>query len=103
MNDALSYIDAQAGIGSIWIIGGSSVYAEAVQNPRCKRIFLTSVEKEDQLETIECDTFFPTVDESVYPRNCQEMERIAAKHQIPLGLSHENGYQFEFQLYERGS
>ncbi|KAL9097533.1 MAG: hypothetical protein Q9165_000429 [Trypethelium subeluteriae] len=42
------------GVGRCFVIGGSSVYEEAMPRPEMKRVLLTRVYKD-----FECDTFFP--------------------------------------------
>ena len=43
-------------IETCWAIGGSSVYEEAMRNPRLDRIYITNI-----MEDYECDKFFPTL------------------------------------------
>ena len=88
-------------IGSVWIIGGSTIYSEAIKNDRCKRIFLTNVKKQDPSNPLDCDTFFSKIDESIYQRNEADMQAISQIYQIPTGIQSENGFDFEFQLFER--
>lgn len=47
---------SQYGSGDIFVVGGSKVYAEAIQHPACERLMLTEV-----LGTHQCDTFFPEI------------------------------------------
>ncbi len=44
----------QATQGEIFVIGGGSVYAQAVRHHACTKLYLTEVEGE-----FECDTYFP--------------------------------------------
>ena len=53
LNNALLAL-AAAKVGEVFIIGGGSVYAEAVQHPQCTAIYLTEIDT-----SFECDTFFP--------------------------------------------
>ncbi|MFZ5390924.1 MAG: dihydrofolate reductase [Patescibacteria group bacterium] len=48
-------------IGEIFIIGGASVYAMAIKQPSCTKLYLTRIDKE-----FDCDVFFPKVDENVF-------------------------------------
>ncbi|XP_058984551.1 dihydrofolate reductase-like [Musca domestica] len=43
-------------IETVWIVGGSGVYAEAMASTRCHRLYLTKIHA-----TFECDTFFPSI------------------------------------------
>lgn len=55
LNDALSALENEQ-INQIFLIGGSSLYAEGLQHPQCKNIFVTEIKG-----TFECDTFFPAL------------------------------------------
>jgi dihydrofolate reductase len=45
---------AKATKGGVFVIGGGSVYAQAVQHQACVKLYLTEVEG-----VFECDTYFP--------------------------------------------
>ncbi|MBU1039386.1 dihydrofolate reductase [Patescibacteria group bacterium] len=60
-DEALEQLVARDDIGEIFVIGGASVYAMAIKQPACTRIYLTRIDKE-----FDCDVFFPSVDESVF-------------------------------------
>nr|AAQ02617.1 dihydrofolate reductase [Hartmannella cantabrigiensis] len=49
-------------IENVFVIGGSSVYAEAMKHPQCKTIYYTNILTPD----FTCDTFFPKIEESVF-------------------------------------
>jgi dihydrofolate reductase len=53
-NAVLSYCELQKSIGEIFVIGGAKVYAEAIENPFCRKLYITHVHK-----TFDCDVFFP--------------------------------------------
>jgi dihydrofolate reductase len=40
--------------GDIFVIGGAGVYAEAIENPFCRKLYITHVQ-----QTFDCDAFFP--------------------------------------------
>lgn len=46
-------------IDRIFVLGGGVVYAEAVEHPRCRWIYLTRV-----LAEFDCDAFFPAIDKT---------------------------------------
>ncbi len=48
---------AQQWLEKVWVIGGSQLYSEAIQNPRCEAIYLTDILPAQRLEN--ADTFFP--------------------------------------------
>ncbi|MBI5733740.1 MAG: dihydrofolate reductase [Candidatus Kerfeldbacteria bacterium] len=48
-------------VGEIFIIGGASVYKQAISHPKCDKLYLTQIEAE-----FDCDTFFPIVDKAIF-------------------------------------
>ena len=70
-------------VGKIFVIGGASIYAQAINMNECEEIYLTRV-----LGEFQCDTFFP---------------------EIPLGFEvaseskemEENGVKYKFVVYKR--
>lgn len=55
LNDALNALEKES-INQIFLIGGSSLYAEGLQHPQCENVFVTEINGE-----FECDTFFPAI------------------------------------------
>ena len=53
LDAALAAVD-EADAASCFVIGGGQVYAEALLDPRCRRVYLTEIEGD-----FLCDTFFP--------------------------------------------
>ena len=58
LEDALSKIEGRPDINSTFVIGGGSVYEEAVQSDLCTKVYLTEVVSSD---VEEMDTFFPAL------------------------------------------
>uniref|UniRef100_A0A1B6CLE9 dihydrofolate reductase n=1 Tax=Clastoptera arizonana TaxID=38151 RepID=A0A1B6CLE9_9HEMI len=75
-------------IENIWVIGGASVYEEAMKHADCNRLYITWIKK-----TFNCDTFLPKI-----PLGFQEVECDL----VPLGVQNENDIQFEVKVYEKG-
>lgn len=69
---------ADDGVESIYIIGGGSVYHEAINHPATRAIFLTKIAGE-----FDCDTFFPAI-----PARFSNTEKI--------GEDEENNLRFEY-------
>lgn len=86
--DALEGVSQLRNKGQVWIIGGQSIYEEALRLPQCKRIYLTRIDKE-----FECDTFFPEVDESVY--------KLTSDPAVPEEEQEEEDIKYRFNVYER--
>ena len=66
----------------IWIIGGSSIYEQFLDDPQLKKIFITKIEKD-----YDCDAFFPTIPNSFH---CATTETVT-----------ENNVAIKFLTYER--
>ena len=75
-------------IESCWIIGGSSVYEEAMKHPRLDRIYLTRIMKH-----FECDTYFPKINEEQW----QETKEDSVTEEV----QQENGIHFKYFVYQR--
>jgi len=91
LEEALEYISNRLRdvVESVFVIGGSEVYSEAIQNQSCKSILFTLIHNE-----FECDTFFPPINNSIYSLTKPEQE---------IQLNEENGIYFQFLKYERTS
>mmetsp|Transcript_27210 Transcript_27210/g.63362 ORF Transcript_27210/g.63362 Transcript_27210/m.63362 type:complete len:519 (+) Transcript_27210:110-1666(+) len=83
--DALAKVsDKQDSLGDVFVAGGEAAYREALSLPNCKRIFLTRVGK-----NFEVDTYFPAIDEEQFAVTA--VSRTRSYNEIP----------FDFVLYER--
>ena len=54
--EALSFLEGKANIETCWVIGGYSIYNEAMELKSCNRIYLTQIDQD-----FECDVFFPQI------------------------------------------
>jgi dihydrofolate reductase len=98
--DALQRLEnvSEVDIDRVFVIGGASVYATAMELPQTKHILLTKINKE-----YECDTFFPiNLQESTLWRktNRREIEVFTGEEIVDGGVE-ENGVAFEFCMFER--
>ncbi|KAH8311770.1 hypothetical protein KR044_007988 [Drosophila immigrans] len=75
-------------IEKVWIVGGSGVYAEAMESPRCHRLYLTHIQGD-----FECDTFFPAI-----PNSFRE---VPLDSETPHGVQEENGIKYEYKILEK--
>ncbi len=82
LDEALQ-LSEQYGSGDVFIIGGASIYAQAIQHSACKKLYLTEIKRE-----FTCDTFFPEV-----PASFREVGRSA--------IHDEDGIQYQFVTYQR--
>lgn len=57
LEEALYYTKKHPCIRDVFVIGGESIYKQAIEHPYCKHIYVTNIQ---QKET-ECDTFFPKI------------------------------------------
>ena len=91
LEEALSSVEAAAldnKIESCWIIGGSSVYEEALKHPKLDKVYLTKI-----LQEFDCDTFFPSLDEKQW--------NIIQEKDVPNDIQEENDIQFKYCVYQR--
>ncbi|KAJ1551689.1 Sperm flagellar protein 1 [Nowakowskiella sp. JEL0078] len=86
-------------IADIFIIGGASLYNEAIFHPRCTRIFLTQILS----ATSECDTFFPRREDWGPGWNKLTLDQIKERlgGNAPTDIMSENELQFQFEIYEK--
>lgn len=76
-------------IEAVWIIGGSSLYEEAINSPLCDKIYLTRVKG-----NFECDTFFPNI-----PSFYKEIQ----EENVPSGVQEENGISYVYTVLKQVS
>ena len=63
-NDAVDLLGRMTNVENIFVIGGESVYKQALIHPKCRRIYLNLVHVACDLS--EADTFFPEVDTGLF-------------------------------------
>lgn len=77
-------------VESVFVIGGSSVYAEAMMSGEFPcRLYMTRI-----LGDFTCDTFLPSVDD-------YKFRKVPNPDDIPVETLHENGIDFKFEVYEK--
>lgn len=65
LGHALCVLERLHDIESVFIIGGEEVYKEAIDHPRCEKIYMTYVSADSP---VVCDTYFPKFDISKYDK-----------------------------------
>lgn len=93
-------------VGRAIVIGGSSVYKQALDLPQTKHILLTRIRKD-----YDCDTFFPidlpehTSSSDVWQRKSfSELKSFAGEdlsEDLQSETANDESLEFEYQLYER--
>ncbi|XP_001363618.1 dihydrofolate reductase [Monodelphis domestica] len=76
-------------VDMVWIVGGSSVYKEAMNKPGHQRLFITRI-----LQEFESDTFFPEIDLKKY-KQLQDYPGVSPD------VQEEKGIQYKFEVYEK--
>ncbi|KAG9273095.1 dihydrofolate reductase-like isoform X1 [Astyanax mexicanus] len=76
-------------IETIWVIGGTEVYREAMEHPWCDLIYLTDI-----MADFDCDVFFPDFDRNIY----RKQSRFPG---VPDEIQEENGIKFQFQVFKK--
>jgi len=56
MDEALTLLEKIPNLENIFIIGGASIYEQAIHHPACQKIYLTKIQ-----QAFDCDTFFPQI------------------------------------------
>ncbi|KAJ1311093.1 hypothetical protein OPQ81_009596 [Rhizoctonia solani] len=95
LNSSLSSIESE----NAFVIGGASIYTQALEHPATTRILLTRI-LDPAYE--ECDVFFPEIRDT--------NQWIQAEHaelenwvgfEVPKGVQEEKGTKYEFQMWVR--
>jgi dihydrofolate reductase len=90
MDEALAHIQQptiEDQIENVWIVGGHSVYKEAMHLPSCHRIYFTKI-----MATFDCDAFFPALPEN--------FKLVANDADISSEIQEENGIKYQYQIFE---
>ncbi|MBN3308525.1 DYR reductase, partial [Amia calva] len=72
----------------VWVIGGSSLYKEAMEAPAQRRLFVTRVQQQ-----FDCDTFLHNI-------NFDKYKLLPEFPGVPADLQEEKGIQYTFEVYE---
>ncbi|CAK6960111.1 zgc:153031 [Scomber scombrus] len=76
-------------VETIWIVGGTRVYQDALKHPWCDLVYLTDV-----MADFDCDVFFPEFDRGLF----KVQERFPG---VPSGIQEENGIKYKFQVFKK--
>ncbi|MFA4936868.1 MAG: dihydrofolate reductase [Patescibacteria group bacterium] len=71
------------GVDQFFVIGGASVYAQAVIHPACNKVYLTEIDK-----VYDCDTYFPSLPNGFIKQD--ESDVVT-----------ENNINYKYVIYER--
>lgn len=88
LEEAVSSLSTVPTIDQLFVIGGSSIYEEALKSSLCSKIYLTRIDAD-----FECDTFFPLFDNKKF----QEVQEPS----IPSDEQEEKGIRYKFHVYKR--
>ncbi|KAL1489375.1 hypothetical protein ABEB36_014284 [Hypothenemus hampei] len=69
----------------VWIIGGASLYEEALNSSNFYKLYLTKIHK-----VFDCDTFIPDL-----TKNLKEID----EPNVPKEVQEENGVNFSYHVY----
>ncbi|XP_036341978.1 dihydrofolate reductase-like [Rhagoletis pomonella] len=75
-------------IETVWIVGGSGVYKEAMFSPRCHRLYITKI-----YQQFKCDVYFPEIPTA--------FKEIGPDPETPRGVQEENGVQYEYKIWQK--
>ncbi|CAL1529447.1 unnamed protein product [Lymnaea stagnalis] len=88
LNQALSLADTLA-VQHVFIIGGASVYKEAMEAPNPCRIYLTRI-----YHDFVCDTFLPDI-------NLNQFIKVSDPENVPIEDFEENEIKFSIEVYDK--
>lgn len=89
LQDAIESLKERPDISeTIWVIGGSEIYASALRSELFHRIYLTEIST-----PFECDTFFPAI-------NFDEFKEVSEPN-IPSEEQREGDVVYKFKIYEK--
>uniref|UniRef100_H0XQ29 Dihydrofolate reductase n=1 Tax=Otolemur garnettii TaxID=30611 RepID=H0XQ29_OTOGA len=92
LDDALKHIEEPElanKVDMVWIVGGSSVYKEAMNQPGHVKLFVTRI-----MQDFECDTFFPEIDLKKY-------KLLSEYPGVLSDVQEEKGIKYRFEVYEK--
>ncbi|XP_020482564.1 zgc:153031 [Labrus bergylta] len=78
-------------IETIWVVGGTQVYKEALKHPWCDLLYLTDI-----MADFDCDVFFPAFDRGLF----KEQEGFPG---VPSKIQEENGVKYKFRVFKKES
>ncbi|KAL5019743.1 hypothetical protein ScPMuIL_002635 [Solemya velum] len=90
LDEALKYVSTppiSSSVETVWIMGGQTVYEDAIKHPSCKRLYVTEVDG-----YFDSDRFFPGIPESFELETLPEVDTTEHK---------ENGIYFRYRVYGR--
>ena len=87
--EAVQLVDSLSDkLESCWVIGGSSVYEEAMRNVRLERLYITRI-----LQDFDCDTFLPEIN--------MDKWRVTQDKDVSTEVQEEAGVQFKYEVFQR--
>ncbi|KAG9314340.1 dihydrofolate reductase-like domain-containing protein [Chiua virens] len=106
LQSAVGIIGSQNNVDRLFVIGGSSLYQEALAQHsnrpslQADLILMTRLYNSE----LECDVFFPDVlSNTEWKRASHEEHSAWVGFEVPVGIQTENGVEFEFQMWVRSS
>ncbi|KAA8908359.1 dihydrofolate reductase-like protein [Sphaerosporella brunnea] len=100
LEDALEKISARGedGVERVFVIGGAEIYKAALEHPAAKRVLLTRINTE-----FEVDTFFPDVLGATEGWRKVGWEGLCkyVGEEVPEGIQKEGEVEYEYELWER--
>ena len=83
LEHALTMLEQEPNLDQVFVIGGGSLYEEALRHPQCARVYITRVHR-----VFECDTFLSEFEQDF--------------HLLSQDGPHRDGdVEFTFEVYER--
>lgn len=84
-------------VDRVFVIGGASIYSQALEMDECKRVLLTRIQTE-----FECDTFFEGLRGGEWKEaDKKRLREFTGEGEEVEGMVREGEVEFEFCLFER--
>ncbi len=78
---------------TIWVIGGTSVFQEALDSDLCHHVYLTKIHAK-----FDCDVFFPSLDERT---DFVEVSTDNRDSRVPVPTQEEDGIKYTYTVYKK--
>lgn len=89
LDEALTLAEENGHERKAFVIGGATLYAEAIKHPKCEELILTHIEGEHEV-----DTYFPNYETNFEEVNPKKPIEILIEEQ-------EGGVRYRFAVYQR--
>lgn len=95
LSECVDHLLSLSDVDKIFVIGGQSIYDEALRDGRFTKMYLTKIHAD-----YDCDVFFPDFDDQNSWREVLNDDHLPEDN-VPKDVQEENGITFKYHVYER--